>query len=122
MNNQEIQLNKIKDIVNDGILTINERDYKITGTTHERRLKVFAFFSEIQNNLGAGNFSFLADMRYKEIEKIFSDMVLFNNGILSKELAHWDNYGDDYLIFITNMFMVVSYPFLKGSLTNSISK
>ncbi len=115
---QKNQLDSIKKIVDDKILTINDRDYSITPTTHERRLKVFAFFTEFQNDLQLGNFRFLADPRYKEIEKIFAEMVIFENGILSKEINHWEKFGEDYLIFITNMFMVVSYPFLKGSLTN----
>lgn len=112
------QLESIKQIIDDKTLTINGRDYNLTATTHDRRLKVFAFFTEYQIELTNGNFRFLADNRYKEIEKIFTDMTLFQNGQLSKESNHWETYGEDYLIFVTNMFMVVSYPFLRGSLTN----
>lgn len=112
------ELETIKQIIDDNNLEINGRVYNLTPTTHERRLKVFAFFTSIQNQLQTGDFSFLVDNRYKEVEKIITDMVLFENGILTKEVNHFEKYPEDFILFITTMLMVVSYPFLKGRVTN----
>lgn len=117
---QDLEL--IKQIIDDKCITINDRDYNLNPTTHERRIKVLAFFTRVQSQLSSGDFSFLIDKDFKEIEKIFTDCTLFENGQLTKEKNHWEKYPEDYLIYITNMLVVISYPFLQGKAMNSTKK
>lgn len=109
----EEALNQIKNVFEDGVATINGRDYKFTPMTHGERVKVFAFFSSIQHQIQGGDFSFLDDAKYKEVEKVIVSRVTYEDMQLSKIANHWDNFAEDYLIFVTTALGVVSYPFLK---------
>ena len=40
---------------------LGDRDYNLNPTTHERRIKVLAFFTRVQSQLSSGDFSFLID-------------------------------------------------------------
>ena len=111
-------LTLIKQIIDDRCITIHERNYNLTPTTHERRVKVLAFFTKIQKQLTDGDFTFLVDKDYKEVEKILTDCTLFENGILTKEVNHWEKFPEDFLIYVTNMLVVISYPFLQGKTMN----
>jgi len=111
-------LDTIKAVIDDGVLTINERDYHIMPTTHSRRVVVFGFLSSIKEKMAKGDFEWLNDTRFEKVSGIIEDMVTFEDGLISKDPKHWDNYAEDYLIFITTMLTVVSYPFLKGQGTN----
>lgn len=113
---QSQALNQIKSVFNDGLATINNRDYKFTIMTHSERIKVFAYFSSIQGQIQGGDFSFLDESKYKEIEKVISQRVTFDGMQLSKLSDHWDTYPEDYILFVTTALGVISYPFLSGNL------
>lgn len=109
-------LDQIKSVFEDGVATINERDYKFTAMTHSERVKVFAYFSSIQQQIQGGDFSFLDDSRYKEVEKVIAQRVTFDGMQLSKLNDHWETYPEDYIMFVTTALGVVSYPFLSGKI------
>lgn len=110
-------LAQIKAVYEDGAAEINGREYKFHVTTHITRRKIFAFFTSIQNGIAASDFSFLASPKFAEVEKDINKMVTFDGNLLSKLDNHWDEYPEDYINFITCAMGVISYPFLKGSLT-----
>ena len=103
-------LKMFKDVYEDKEAIINGRTYRLTTTTHIKRRKVFAFSPRI----GEADLSFLDDPKFEEIEKIISNVVLFDGELLSKKPNHWDQYPEDYMIFISTMVGALCYPFLKG--------
>lgn len=111
---QEQALDQIKSVFEDGVATINDRDYTFTAMAHTERVKVFAYFSSIQHQIQGGDFSFLDDSKYKEVEKVITQRVTFDGMQLSKLNDHWDTYPEDYIFFVTTSLGVISYPFLKG--------
>lgn len=114
---QEKALEMIKAVYDDGCAEINGREYKFLGTTHIKRRRVFAFFSSIQNSITSGDLRFLDTAEFTPVEKVISEMVTVNDTILAKSVNHWEEYPEDYIQFISVAMGVISYPFLRGSLT-----
>jgi hypothetical protein len=116
---EQEQFQQAKDMMRavheDKCATINGRDYNITNINHAKRRKVFAFFSRIQNDLQRGDFWWLESEEWQSVEKVIEDVVTFNGSLLSRINNHWDNYPNDYLIFVQTMLGAISYPFLPES-------
>lgn len=117
LSEKEKALAEVKAVYEDGEATINGRDYKFLGTNHNTRRKIFAFFTKVQKELAVGNFSFLASSEFVTIEKDINNMVTFEESLIGKLPGHWDEYPEDYIKFISTAMGVISYPFLKGSLS-----
>jgi hypothetical protein len=105
----------IRQVYEDGVAEINGREYRITKLTHKKRRKVFAFFTHVQGDLQQSDFSFLDTDRWAEVESVIENAVTFDGSLLSKTPNHWDQYPEDYLIFVSTMLGAISYPFLAGS-------
>lgn len=119
MDSQEQQtkaLEMIRAVYQDGIATINGRDYEFTKTNHKTRRKVFAFYTRIAQLVRKGDFQFLDWPEWDNIEKLICDITLYDGMAINKRKDHWDEFSDDYLQFISTALPVISYPFLKGSL------
>ena len=114
---REQALAMIKAVHDDGIATINGRDYTFTKMVHKQRRKVFAFFTKVQDMMTRGDMSFLDWDEFERVEAVIASVVLFNDSALSKLDTHWDNYAEDYVPFITTAMGVISYPFLSASHT-----
>lgn len=108
----------IQAVHNDKCATINGRDYVLTNINHIRRRKVFAFYSSIANQIGTGDMSFIDSKEYLEVEKVINDIVLFDGSSISKIKDHWDDFPEDYIMYVTTMLSVISYPFLRGKITS----
>ncbi len=93
---------------------INGREYHITKLNHKKRRKVFAFFTSVQDQLQRGNMAFLDSDEWAEVEKVIENVVMFEGDLLSKRPDHWEQYPQDYLIFVSTMLGAISYPFLSG--------
>ena len=107
----------IKAVYDDGVAEINGRKYKFTNTTHLVRRKIFSFFTSIQSELEAGNFSFLDSSNFEPVEIAINKIITYDDNLLDKSPDHWEKYPEDYLQFISVAMGVISYPFLKGNLT-----
>lgn len=118
MSESEVGLKKLKDAYTDGLLEINGREYHFTEMRHMRRRDVFAYFSMISDDVQRGRFAFLSDPRFKPIEKIIGDHIMFEGSLLSKLSDHWDEFPEDYLELIATAMGVMSYPFMRGNLTD----
>jgi hypothetical protein len=110
-------LSMIKAVYDDGIAEINGREYKFLGTTHIKRRRVFAFYSSLQQTIKSGDMRFLDSPEFVPVEKVINEMVEINGSILTKSPDHWEEFPEDYMQFISIAMGVISYPFLRGSLT-----
>lgn len=111
----------IKAVYDDGFVEIHGREYHFLKMRHQQRRSVFAFFSSIQRDIQRQDFSFLDDPRFATVEKIIGDAVTYEGSLLSKRPGHWDDYPQDYLIFVSTALAVISYPFMPASDTSSPS-
>lgn len=124
MNDQQKQgLEMIKAVYEDGFAEINGREYHFLKMRHQQRRSVFAYFSHVQRDIQRGDYSFLDDPRFKEIEKqVVNASVTFDDHLLAKLPNHWDEYPQDYLTFVSTALAVISYPFMPASVTDSQSQ
>jgi hypothetical protein len=120
MNEVNDALSMIKEVYDDQEAEINGNVYTFTKTKHRQRLKVFSFYMKVAKQLESNDMSFLGSEEFEYIEKIISDIILFDGSQLSKLKDHWENdeFTGDYIILITTAMAVISYPFLKGSVGN----
>ena len=118
--NKEVseEINAAKDmaraIYEDKCAEINGREYKITNMNHAKRRKVFAYFTHIQESLSRGDLWFLETKDWQDVEQTISGIVTIDDSLLSKKQGHWDEFPEDYILFIQSMLPAISYPFLKG--------
>jgi len=111
---QEKAQQQIKAVYEDGVATINGREYTLARMQHKQRRKVFAFFSKVQGDMSRGNFWWLESPEWEEVEAVINSHVLFNGEKLANLDTHWDNYPGDYMQFVPTMLGAMSYPFLGG--------
>jgi len=104
----------MKAVHEDQCAEIHGREYHLTSLTHVKRRKVFAFFTHVQNELQRGDLWFLESPEWAEVEKVINNCVMFDGDLLSKRKEHWDEYPEDYMLFIQTMMGAISYPFLSG--------
>lgn len=104
----------LKAVHDDKCAEINGREYRLTNLTHFKRRKVFAFFSHIQNDVTRGDFWFIESPEWRDVEEVIENCVTFKGDLLSKRQNHWDEYPQDYLLFIQTMLGAISYPFLSA--------
>jgi predicted SnoaL-like aldol condensation-catalyzing enzyme len=90
------------------------KTYVLTKMTHINRRTVFAFFTHIQDDLRRGDLWFLTSPEWAKVEAILFNVITVDDSLLSKKPDHWDEYPEDYILFIQTMLPVVSYPFMRG--------
>ena len=112
---QKTAIDMIKAVHDDGVATINGRDYQFSSTTHKKRRKVFAYYSKIGSVAANGDMSFIDTPEWDAIETMICEMTLFDGMQLSKLDGHWDKYPQDYIMFATISMQVISYPFMQGN-------
>lgn len=112
--NMNDALEQIKAIYDDGVATINGRDYRFAKTVHKKRLRIYSFLTKIRGLLEVADHSFLDWPEYEKIEKTVQDIVLFDNMQLSKSSTHWEQYPEDYVLLMLTAMQVISYPLWLG--------
>lgn len=111
----------IQGVYDDGFATINGRDYAFLKMTHEKRRKVFAFYSSVGRQVAEQSFGFLDWPEFAAVERVIFDFITFDGHLLSKRRDHFEEYPEDYLVLITTAMGVMSYPFLRGAASDSPS-
>lgn len=111
---QEQALAQIRAVYEDGTAIVNGREYTFTKATHKKRLKVFSYFTGVREMMSRQDFSFMGEESYEKIEQIVSELVTFEGTLLSKKPNHWNEFPQDYMVFMTTALGVISYPFLQG--------
>jgi hypothetical protein len=118
MNEAQQAQDMIKAVYEDKEAEINGRKYQLTNTTHSQRVKVFSFYSSVQHEMRRQDFSFLTLDKFKQIEKIVNEIVMFDEVGMNNRKNHWEEFPEDYITYIMTMIPAISYPLLKGSNTN----
>src|SRR5688572_9076731 len=107
----------VKTCYEDKKATINGRDYEFTIASHQQRLKVFAFLSGIAPQLKKQDMSFLGTKEWSAVEGVISNLVMYDGSLLSRRSTHWEEFPEDFLMFISIALQVISYPFMRGKST-----
>ena len=113
---REEAISQIKAVYEEGVATINGIDYVFTITTHKKRLKVFSYFTPVQERLAAQDLSFMGTKEFDEVMGIIENIVTVEGSLISKKQRHWDERPEDFITFVTTALGVVSYPFLRGKI------
>jgi len=116
---QQEALAQIQRVYEDSKAEINGREYEFHRMTHKERRKVFAFFSKIQDDMNKGSFWWLESSDFADVEQVIERNVTFNGVALAKLDNHWENYPQDYILFITTALGTISYPFMPVAPTDS---
>lgn len=111
-----------KELYEAGEIEVNGRIYEMLTMRHQKRLEVFAFYSEHGQMIAKGNFSSFVGQHFNHISKIMFDAITFEGNQLSKLPDHWDEYPEDFLQVVGTSMGVMSYPFIRGSNTGSQSQ
>lgn len=88
--------------------------YKLLTMNHIRRRTVFAYFTKIQGDLQRGDLWWMTSPEWAQVEKIIGEHVTFEDSLLAKIPKHWEDYPEDYMMFIQTMLPAMSYPFMRG--------
>lgn len=111
-----------KELYDSGEIEINGRIYELLKMRHEKRLEVFAFYSNVGKAVAGGNFSSFTSPQFKHVQKIMFEAITFDGVQLSKTQDHWEEYPEDFLQLVGTAMGVMSYPFIRGSNTGSQSQ
>lgn len=117
MSDEKKAIAMLKAVFEDEEAEINGRVYQFTKTNHKKRRKVFAFYTKIGSRLQSGDMSFLDSPEFEPVEKVINDIVMVDGELLSRKTDHWDEYPEDYITFIGTALGVISYPFMRASIT-----
>lgn len=115
-------LESVKEIYDDGFAEINGREYHFTEMNHTIRRQVYAYFTHVKEMIASGDFYFMTTPDFERIEKLMWGRITFNGSVISKREGHWDQCPEDYQALILTAMSVISYPFLRGAVTNSQSR
>lgn len=104
----------LKAVNDDGKAEINGRTYVLTKTVHKKRRKIFGFYTKCQAQIIASDYSFLDSVEFESVENLINNIVTFNGDLISRLPNHWEDYPEDYILFVVTMLGAISYPFLIG--------
>jgi len=104
----------IKAIYDDKEAEINGRIYTFTVMSFNERRTVFAYTSKIMGMLSNMDLSFVDDKEFKDIERdiIYKRVSVDDVSLSTKNVLH--EHPEDYILFVTTVLQVISYPFLRG--------
>lgn len=104
----------IKAVYDDKCAEINGHDYKYLPTTHERRLKIFAYLMSVQDKISRQDFSFMGTEGWRDTVRIMENLITYNDEILSRRKEHWEKeeFSKDYIKLMLISLQVFSYPLL----------
>ena len=106
----------MESVQENGTFNLGGREYEFTRITHEKRIKVFSFYSAQVKNIEEGNFSFLAfDPFFKEVQKVIETCLKCDGALLKKKKRHWDEYPADFMPCVMTSLIHFSQPFFLGN-------
>lgn len=106
---------QVRAVYEDGVAEINGRAYKFHKMTHVERRKVFAFYTSVQGQMQAQNFSYLDTPAFAAVESVMWASITLDGEMISKRRDHWEEFPEDYLQLVSVAMGVMSYPFLRAS-------
>lgn len=111
---------EIQRMADDGVIEVNGRRYVVGRMLHKQRRKVLAFFSDprVRGLMQAGSVSYVEWAEFEPVEAVILSSVSIDGRILSKAGDdHWEQFPQDYPVFIGRALAVISAPFLSGGPT-----
>ena len=114
--NVEKLVKKIQD--NGDTLKLGSVGYKFNRFRHKERVKVFGYLTAVAPAMEKGNFEFLSSDAFDQVAKIISENVTVDGMSLQKMDSHWDDHPENFIGFFTTALQFVSFPFLRGGITN----
>ena len=121
MNEEEAKA-QAKELYEAGEIEVNGRIYELLKMRHEKRLEVFAFYSNVGKSVATGDFSSFVSPQFKHVQKVMFEAIMFDGVQLSKMKDHWEEYPEDFLQVVGTAMGVMSYPFIRGASTGSQSR
>lgn len=112
---REKAMAQVKAVYEDGEAEINGRKYKFHKMTHVERRKVFAFYTSVQRQIGAQDFSFLDTPQYAAVEEVMWSNISFDGLTINKARDHWELFPEDYVSLLGVAMGVMSYPFIRAA-------
>jgi len=106
---------KVKECFEDGCAEINGRKYTFGSINHKTRLKIFGYAQSVKHLMVHGDYSFMSDDSYSNIEDLMFSNMIYDKQSLSKLPEHFNEFGEDYLKLVNISMMVFCYPFMKGN-------
>ncbi len=99
------------EIYETGDLEVNGNKYKINKLPFKKTRKLFSYSSTIANELMAGQFGFMDDPKFEEIEALMMDYIDDSEGMsLSKNPSYWEEHQADYLIVFGTAISAMTIP------------
>jgi len=114
-------IDNLKEIHEAGEFEVNGRTYRFTQMSFKDAKRVFAYFTEIANDIEQGRMGFIDTKRFEEIEKVLWSHVMYDDMQVSKMPQHWGAHTSDYMPLVSVALGVFSVPFLPDSDTSSQS-
>lgn len=112
---REKAMAQVKAVYEDGEAEINGRKYKFHKMTHVERRKVFAFYTSVQRQINAQDFSFLDTPQYAAVEEVMWSNISFDGVTINKARDHWEEFAEDYVSLVSVSMSVMSYPFIRAA-------
>lgn len=106
------QIKMFKAVFEEKSVEVNGRQYTLSNTTHEKRLKVFAFLT----SMAGSDLNWLNSKEWKEVQKILDNVIMYEGSALVRLNDHWEKYEEDFLMLYMGVMGGLSYPFMRGSL------
>jgi len=120
--NEQDSLLQVKEFYDQGFAVVNGREYHFTQMNHGVRMQVYPYFTHIAQHIQRGDLMFMMSDEFKRVEKVLWNRIMFNGSLIAKIENHWDEYPEDYQEVVLYGMSVISFPFLRASLTDSQSQ
>ena len=117
---REAALEMLREAYQDKELKINGNAYKLPASmTHAKRLSIYAFYTQRQPEIAAGNHSFMGTKEWEKMESELFRMITFEDMTLDKR-KHFEDpkYEKDYILLMISSMGALTYPFLPESVTD----
>jgi hypothetical protein len=105
----------VRAVYEDGEAEVHGRTYKFHKMTHVERRKVFAFYSSVQRQINAQDFSFLDTPQYAAVEEVMWSNISVDGVTVNKARDHWEEFPEDYINLLSVAMSVMSYPFIRAA-------
>ncbi len=99
------------EIYETGDLEVNGNKYKINKLPFKKTRKLFSYATMINDDLIAGQFGFMDDPKFEEMEALMMDYIDDSKGMsLSKIPDYWEDHQADYLIVFGTAISAMTIP------------
>lgn len=110
-----MDIKTIEKAYKDREIEINGRVYKISSIPFDTSRKFASYRIELGDDPTNVLQEILKGDGFASYEKLIKNILIFDDGLISKDPGHFERYPEDFLPLMGAMIMVISYPFLSGT-------